>query len=70
MTQTITNQANLDLAQLDVYRRATNFLAAAQIYLKDNCLLEEPLRPEHIKDRLLGLLLKFGFAYSLAHSNP
>jgi xylulose-5-phosphate/fructose-6-phosphate phosphoketolase len=36
------------------YRRAVNYLAAAQIYLKDNPLLEEPLRPEHIKDRLLG----------------
>lgn len=36
------------------YRRATNYLAAAQVYLKDNVLLEEPLRPEHIKDRLLG----------------
>jgi len=36
------------------YRRAVNYLAAAQIYLRDNPLLEEPLRPEHIKDRLLG----------------
>jgi xylulose-5-phosphate/fructose-6-phosphate phosphoketolase len=36
------------------YRRATNYLAAAQIYLKDNVLLDEPLRPTHIKDRLLG----------------
>src|SRR5215467_9066851 len=36
------------------YRRVTNYLAAAQIYLKKNVLLEEPLKPEHIKDRLLG----------------
>ena len=36
------------------YRRAVNYLAAAQIYLKANTLLSEPLRPEHIKDRLLG----------------
>lgn len=36
------------------YRRATNYLAAAQIYLQDNVLLETPLRPEHIKERLLG----------------
>jgi xylulose-5-phosphate/fructose-6-phosphate phosphoketolase len=43
-----------DAAALARYRRATNYLAAAQIYLKDNALLEEPLRPEHIKDRLLG----------------
>src|SRR5688572_25208446 len=36
------------------YRRAANFLAAAQVYLQDNCLLDAPLRPEHIKPRLLG----------------
>ncbi len=36
------------------YRRAADYLAAAQIYLKANPLLEEPLAPEHIKDRLLG----------------
>jgi xylulose-5-phosphate/fructose-6-phosphate phosphoketolase len=44
-------------AELDAiarYRRVTNYLAAAQIYLKKNVLLEEPLKPEHIKDRLLG----------------
>ncbi len=44
-------------AELDAiarYRRVTNYLAAAQIYLKTNVLLEEPLKPEHIKDRLLG----------------
>src|SRR5262249_34856866 len=40
--------------RLDPYLRAANYLAAAQIYLQDNCLLEEPLRPEHIKPRLLG----------------
>src|SRR5262249_121538 len=42
------------LAALARYRRATNFLAAAQLYLQDNFLVEDPLRPEHIKDRLLG----------------
>ncbi len=36
------------------YRRVTNYLAAAEIYLKENVLLEEPLNPGHIKDRLLG----------------
>jgi xylulose-5-phosphate/fructose-6-phosphate phosphoketolase len=36
------------------YRRVTNYLVAAELYLKDNVLLEEPLKPEHIKDRLLG----------------
>ncbi|GER90595.1 putative phosphoketolase [Dictyobacter vulcani] len=36
------------------YRRLANYLVVAQIYLRDNVLLEEPLKPEHIKDRLLG----------------
>ena len=36
------------------YRRAVDYLAAAQVYLKTNPLLREPLRPEHVKDRLLG----------------
>ena len=43
-----------DLSALTRYRRAANYLAAAQIYLKDNVLLSEPLRPTHVKDRLLG----------------
>ncbi len=34
--------------------RAADYLSAAQIYLQDNFLLTEPLRPEHIKSRLLG----------------
>jgi xylulose-5-phosphate/fructose-6-phosphate phosphoketolase len=41
-------------ATLGRYRRAANYLAAAQIYLQDNVLLAEPLRPTHIKQRLLG----------------
>ena len=40
--------------RLHRYRRAADYIAAAQIYLKANPLLEEPLRPEHIKERLLG----------------
>ncbi len=39
---------------LPLYRRATNYIAAAMIYLQDNYRLEEPLKPEHIKHRLLG----------------
>ncbi|MBV9978710.1 phosphoketolase family protein [Bradyrhizobium sp.] len=42
----------LDL--LDRYWRAANYLSVGQIYLLDNPLLREPLRPEHIKPRLLG----------------
>jgi xylulose-5-phosphate/fructose-6-phosphate phosphoketolase len=43
-----------ELPAIERYRRAVNYLAAAQIYLKSNSLLEQPLRAEHIKDRLLG----------------
>ncbi len=39
---------------IDAYWRASNYLAAAQIYLLANPLLLEPLQPEHIKPRLLG----------------
>lgn len=39
---------------MDRYLRAVNYLAAAQVFLKANPLQEEPLKPEHIKDRLLG----------------
>ena len=45
---------DLEATSVGRYRRAANYLAAAQIYLKDNALLDEPLRPTHIKDRLLG----------------
>jgi len=43
-----------DLADLDRYWRAANYLSVGQIYLLDNPLLREPLRAEHIKPRLLG----------------
>ena len=43
-----------ELQTLDAYWRACNYLAAGMIYLRDNPLLREPLRPEHIKKRLLG----------------
>ena len=39
---------------LDEYWRAANYLSVGQIYLLDNPLLREPLRPEHVKPRLLG----------------
>ncbi|MET9295677.1 phosphoketolase family protein [Streptomyces sp. NPDC003077] len=43
-----------ELQALDAHWRAANYLAVGQIYLLDNPLLREPLRPEHIKPRLLG----------------
>jgi len=42
------------LALIDAYWRAANYLSVGQIYLLDNPLLREPLRPEHVKPRLLG----------------
>lgn len=45
-------QARLDL--MHKYWNAANYLTVGQIYLLDNPLLKEPLRPEHIKPRLLG----------------
>lgn len=43
-----------DLVLLDRYWRAANYLSVGQIYLLANPLLREPLKPEHIKPRLLG----------------
>src|SRR3954462_15176135 len=40
--------------RLDRWWRAASYLSVGQIYLLDNPLLTEPLRPEHIKPRLLG----------------
>src|SRR5437588_6583786 len=42
------------LNQIHQYWNAANYLTIGHIYLKDNPLLKEPLRPEHIKPRLLG----------------
>jgi xylulose-5-phosphate/fructose-6-phosphate phosphoketolase len=43
-----------DIDRIDAWWRAANYLSIGQIYLLDNPLLREPLRPEHIKSRLLG----------------
>src|SRR6266436_2035054 len=43
-----------ELRHTDIYWRACNYLSLGMIYLFDNPLLAEPLRPEHIKNRLLG----------------
>ena len=46
--------AAAELSALDAFWRACNYLAAGMIYLHDNPLLRQPLRAEHIKNRLLG----------------
>ncbi len=43
-----------EVKRLDAYWRAANYLSVGQIYLLANPLLREPLKPEHIKPRLLG----------------
>ena len=42
------------LTELQANFRAANYLGVAQLYLRDNALLREPLRAEQIKPRLLG----------------
>jgi xylulose-5-phosphate/fructose-6-phosphate phosphoketolase len=58
MTQSVKeSQAYLDadlLRRMHKYWGAANYLTIGQIYLQENPLLREPLRPEHIKPRLLG----------------
>ncbi|HEX4213388.1 MAG TPA: phosphoketolase family protein [Candidatus Dormibacteraeota bacterium] len=43
-----------ELRLIDAYWRAANYLSVGQIYLLANPLLRSPLRPEHVKPRLLG----------------
>lgn len=43
-----------ELRKVHAYWRACNYLSLGMIYLQDNPLLREPLKPEHIKNRLLG----------------
>jgi xylulose-5-phosphate/fructose-6-phosphate phosphoketolase len=43
-----------ELRKTDAFWRACNYLMLGMIYLQDNPLLREPLKPEHIKNRLLG----------------
>jgi xylulose-5-phosphate/fructose-6-phosphate phosphoketolase len=43
-----------ELRKIHAFWRACNYLAVGMIYLRDNPLLKEPLKPQHIKNRLLG----------------
>src|SRR5438874_8765924 len=55
MTEALPTTLAADEVELiDAYWRAANYLGVGQIYLLDNPLLREPLRPEHVKPRLLG----------------
>ncbi|KAE8234283.1 hypothetical protein CF326_g675 [Tilletia indica] len=46
--------SSIDFGPIQAFQKAANFLSVAQIYLKDNVLLQEPLSHEHLKPRLLG----------------
>ena len=63
MTQVIINDDGVgermplsesELRLTNAYWRAANYLSVGQIYLLANPLLREPLKPEHVKPRLLG----------------
>jgi len=43
-----------ELNKIDAYWRASLYLCVGMLYLKENPLLREPLKPEHTKARLLG----------------
>jgi len=59
-----------EIAAIDAWWRADNYLTIGQIYLRDNVLLTEPLRPEHIKPRLLGHWgTSPGLAFIYAHAS-
>jgi xylulose-5-phosphate/fructose-6-phosphate phosphoketolase len=59
-----------EIAAIDAWWRADNYLTIGQIYLQDNVLLTEPLRPEHIKPRLLGHWgTSPGLAFIYAHAS-
>jgi xylulose-5-phosphate/fructose-6-phosphate phosphoketolase len=56
-TTTLTGAGPLDdeqVRRIDAWWRAANYLSVGQIYLMGNPLLREPIRPEHVKPRLLG----------------
>jgi len=46
--------SNEEIQKLHAYWRAANYLSVGQIYLLENPLLQEPLKIQHVKPRLLG----------------
>jgi xylulose-5-phosphate/fructose-6-phosphate phosphoketolase len=62
--------ADEEVASLDAWWRANNYLTIGQIYLRDNPLLREPLTAEQIKPRLLGHWgTSPGLSFVYAHVN-
>ena len=59
MNETLQNEEKAPLTddmlrRMDAYWRAANYLSAGQLYLLDNPLLREPLKPEHVKRKIVG----------------
>ncbi|MFI7233543.1 phosphoketolase [Nonomuraea angiospora] len=54
MVNRLAHPTDADVAAVDAWWRANNYLTVGQIYLMANPLLREPLAGEHIKPRLLG----------------
>ena len=53
-TSPLPNDRSEQLDSIDRYWRACNYVAAAMMFLRENVLLREPLRFEHVKPRILG----------------
>src|SRR5678816_4148165 len=70
--------SNEELRKLHAFWRATNYLALGMIYLQDNPLLREKLKPEHIKPRMLGhwgtspalSFISVSYTHLRAHETP
>lgn len=59
-----------ELERIDAYWRACNYLAAGMIYLRENPLLREPLKVDHVKGRPLGHWgASPGLAFGYVHMN-
>src|SRR4051812_4694379 len=60
-----------ELVKMHAYWRACNYLAAGMIYLRENPLLREPLKDDHVKERLLGHSgASPGLSFAYVHLNP
>src|SRR5947199_6109170 len=69
-TVTATPLSAEELRNTEIYWKACNYLSLGMIYLQENPLLKEPLRPEHIKNRLLGHWgASPGLAFTYIHLN-
>src|SRR5688500_19774147 len=59
-----------ELRKTHAFWRACNYLAAGMIYLRDNPLLRDPLKEEHVKKRLLGHWgASPGLSFAYVHMN-